>query len=191
MRDKDITKASLYTLIGSISVLLLLIVLLVVKRKALKQRLMYTMKDSFFTIDELCQSATAKAKKIDNTPNDVVRGNLQRLIDNILDPTRKMYGSYIKVNSGYRSQELNTILNGARTSQHTTGNACDITGGNVDNNRKIFEIIAKNMPFDQLILEKGGTWIHVSFDSNKNRKQILNYESGKYTDITKNWEEII
>lgn len=189
--NKDITEKGLFTLIGSISILLLLIVLLFVKRKAIKQRLMFTMKDSFFTIDELCFSATASARKIDNTPNDVVRGNLQSLIDNILNPTRKMYGSYIKVNSGYRSQELNTILNGAKTSQHTTGNAVDITGGSVEKNKQIFEIIARNMPFDQLIWEKGGSWVHVSYDNNRNRHQILNYESGRYTDITKNWENII
>lgn len=189
MNDKN--KVGTYTIIGSISILLLLIVLLIVKRKAIKQNLMYKIKGQFFTIDELIASNTAKYKGIDNTPSEEVKENLYMLIKDVLDPTRLKYGSYIKVNSGYRSSELNKALGGAASSQHLTGQAADITGGSVDKNKEIFKIIANSGNFDQLIWEKDGTWVHVSYKANGNRKQILNFTGAKYIDITNNYLDII
>lgn len=189
MNSKE--KIGTYTVIGSISILLLLIVILIVKRQAIKQQLMYKLKGQFFTIDELTKSATAKYKGIDNTPSEEVKENLYILIKDVLDPVRLKYGSYIKVNSGYRSPQLNKALGGAVSSQHLTGEAADITGGSIDKNKEIFKIIAESGNFDQLIWEKDGVWVHVSYKANGNRKQILNFTGAKYIDITNNWESAI
>jgi len=43
---------------------------------------------SYFTISELCKSSTAVRKKIDNTPNEEVKNNLNRLIE-FLNPLRE------------------------------------------------------------------------------------------------------
>lgn len=132
----------------------------------------------YFTIEELCRSETADAKGIDNRPSAVARENLEALVFNVLDPLREKFGKPIIVNSGYRSTLLNNILGGARSSQHTRGEAADITAEDANENFELFEMIRTTLPFDQLIWEKGTrtypAWIHVSFKmEGRNRKQIL------------------
>ena len=51
--------------------------------------------------------------------------------------------------------------------------AADITTGDVIENRKLFQLIQLNLPFDQLIDEKNFSWVHVSYNPKGNRKQIL------------------
>ena len=127
-----------------------------------------------FTIDELSDSATAKAKGIDNTPTGEVKMNLQALIEQVLDPLRIKYGRTIKINSGYRSPALNKLAGGASTSQHLKGEAADITAGSREENKKLFELIKEAGVYDQLIDEKNYQWVHVSFRRDENnRKQIL------------------
>lgn len=128
----------------------------------------------YFTIKELCRSNTATQYGIDNTPNDEVVGNLTKLVDNVLDPLRERYGKPIIVNSGYRSPELNRKVGGARKSMHMDGMAADIDTNNIQENRVLFDIIKNNLDFDQLIWEKGGSWVHVSYREGNNRHQTLN-----------------
>lgn len=71
------------------------------------------------------------------------------------------YGKPIRVNSGYRSPILNKAVGGKPTSQHLRGEAADITGGTVEENRKLLALLS-DMEFDQLIDESNLTWIHVS-----------------------------
>lgn len=119
----------------------------------------------YFTIDELCASTVAKIKKIDNTPSEEVKKNLVALIENILDPLRMEYGKPITVNSGYRCPALNKAVGGVPTSDHLRGMAADITGGSKAENRKIYELCVKlDLPYRQLINEKGFSWIHVSYN---------------------------
>lgn len=86
---------------------------------------------------------------------------------------REKYGKPIRVSSGYRSAILNRSVNGATSSQHRLGEAADITVGSKEENRKLFEIIRLELPFDQLIDEKDFSWVHVSFREGRNRKQVL------------------
>lgn len=127
----------------------------------------------YFTIKELCKSATASSKGIDNSPNSEIVNNLTQLVDNILDPLREKYGKPIRVNGGYRCPELNKAVGGSKTSQHMQGLAADITAGSPSENKILFKLIQDmNLPFDQLIDEKKFSWVHVSY-SKKPRKQIL------------------
>lgn len=127
----------------------------------------------YFTIAELTKSNTAKAKGIDNTPTEAVQSNLIKLVNNILDPLRDAYGKPIRVNSGYRCPRLNKAVGGSTTSQHVLGQAADITGGNKTENKIIFDLIKSlKIPFDQLIWENGGAWVHVSYGP-RNRRQVL------------------
>lgn len=127
----------------------------------------------YFTIDELCQSATARARGIDNTAPAEVTENLRALTVNLLDPVRELYGCPIIVNSGYRCPELNKAVGGAASSQHVKGQAADITTGKTGANKVLFDMIrASDLPFDQLIDESGYSWIHISY-SPRNRRQIL------------------
>ena len=127
----------------------------------------------YFTIKELSKSSTANQLKIDNTPNEEQANNLVQLVENILEPLRDAWGRPIIVNSEFRGQTLNAKVRGAKTSQHLTGQAADITVGNPEDNKKLFNLVQDlKLPFDQLIDEYGFKWIHVSY-SPRNRRQIL------------------
>lgn len=130
----------------------------------------------YFSIEELTRSAVAKAKGIVNEPPQKAVDNLIRLAEAVLDPIREAWGGPIRVNSGYRSEALNRAVGGVRRSQHTAGQAADITVGSVKDNRRLFEMIrGLDIPFDQLINEGGGRWIHISH-SERGRREILNFE---------------
>ena len=128
----------------------------------------------YFTITELCHSTTADRLGINNRCNQENVFNLTALVDNVLDPLREWYGNPLSVNSGYRCPALNKAVKGSTTSQHMSGQAADIDTGDRHHNKLLFDYIQKNLPYDQLIWENGGAWVHVSFKNDgKNRKQVL------------------
>ena len=123
-----------------------------------------------FTLTELTTTSTG----ITNEPNRQQVGALISLCGKVLQPARNMYGAAIQVNSGYRSPAVNKAVGGVRNSQHTLGEAADITVNNREENKRLFEIIRDNLSFDQLINERNFSWIHVSYKSEEeNRKQVL------------------
>lgn len=126
-----------------------------------------------FTIEEMTKSSTATAKGIDNTPSKDIEAKLQKLIEAVLDLLKEWYGKPIRVNSGYRCEALNEAIGGSKTSQHCLGEAADITAGSKEENKKLFEYIKDNLPFDQLINESDFSWIHVSYREGRLRKQVL------------------
>lgn len=128
----------------------------------------------YFTIDELCRSQVANNNDLDNSPTLQVEQNLTALVNNTLDPIRELWGSGIRVNSGYRSPSVNAAVKGAQSSQHLTGQAADITTGSKEGNVRLFtHIVNSGIPFDQLIDESGYSWIHVSYNAAGNRRQVL------------------
>ena len=117
----------------------------------------------YFTINELCYSATAQAKGINNTPNATQRNALIALVDTVLDPLRRAWGKPILVNSGYRCPALNNAVGGKASSQHLRGEAADITTGSPQSNKQLYDLaISLRLPIDQLIGERGYTWLHIS-----------------------------
>ena len=128
----------------------------------------------YFTVKELTRSTTAEARKIDNTPTREAEANIIALIDNVLDPLRRAYGGPITVTSGYRSPKLNASVGGVKTSQHQKGQAADITVGSPEENKRLFDLAQElNLPFCQLIDEKKYKWVHISYDKNDVRRQVL------------------
>ena len=128
----------------------------------------------YFTIAELCRSNTADRLGINNRCKQEHVTALTALVDNVLDPLREWWGKPINVSSGYRCPELNVAIKGSKTSQHMKGEAADIDTGDRQQNKLLFEYIRKNLPFDQLIWEHGGDWVHVSFRADgNNRNQVL------------------
>lgn len=131
----------------------------------------------YFSIDELCDSAVARQLHIDNTPPPEAVENLKALVEALLDPARAALKSPIRINSGYRCKRLNKSVGGVSNSQHLTGEAADLCTGSPQGNRKLFDILL-NMPFDQLIWERGNShgpaWVHVSYrrDGN-NRGEVI------------------
>ena len=123
-----------------------------------------------FTLPELPTTGTGIA----NQPNHQQTAALTTLCAKVLQPARDMYGKPIRVNSGFRSSAVNRAVGGARNSQHTRGEAADITVFSKEENKKLFELIRDNFSFDQLINERNYSWIHVSYRSEEtNRGQVL------------------
>ena len=140
-----------------------------------------------FTTEELCKSSTAEKHSIDNRPpNPAIKSNIEFFIQYCLDPIRDKYRKPIYVSSGYRSQELNKLVKGARNSQHLTGLAADIYVKDESNINLVPAIVSTDR-YDQIIIEKGDLcnprWIHVSYSRIHNRKQILFFDGEQYKDV--------
>lgn len=133
----------------------------------------------YFTLHELTRSSMAESYIIKNIPSTDEIVALNALVDNILDPARTAIGQPIIVTSGYRCPELNKRVGGVATSQHTRGEAADITLKNRNNNLLLARTIYELGTFDQLILESADRratqcdWIHVSYSRTGNRHQTL------------------
>jgi len=129
-----------------------------------------------FSLAELTKSQTAERKGIPNTPTADHIYNLTALCENILQPIRNEFGSFI-VSSGYRSPELCEAIGSKATSQHAKGEAADFEVAGVSN-YKLATWIEENLLFDQLILEcfQGGNsgWIHCSYIPD-GRKETLTF----------------
>jgi uncharacterized protein YcbK (DUF882 family) len=71
-------------------------------------------------------SITATRRGIDNTPNDEQLKCMETIAEEVFEPLRTYVGGPIKINSFFRSPELNTAIGGSKTSQHCKGQAMDI-----------------------------------------------------------------
>lgn len=134
------------------------------------------------TYKEATQSFTAKRKGIKNIPNEDQMFNMITIATEIFEPLRKWVGGPIKINSFFRSEELNKAIGGSSTSQHCDGCAMDLDDvyGH-KTNAEMFDHIVTHLPFDQIIWEFGDDtnpdWVHVSYVSpEKNRKNVLKAE---------------
>ncbi len=124
-------------------------------------------------------SITAIRKGIDNEPNGEQLSNMKLVAEKIFEPVRTHFNTPIKVNSFFRSPDLNKAIGGSTKSQHCKGQAIDIddTYGKVKNS-DIYWWIKENLDFDQIIWEFGNNdnpnWVHVSYVSpEKNRNRCL------------------
>ena len=124
---------------------------------------------------EAVGSNYAKQKGIKNKPNEEQVENMKLLAKEVFEPLREWVDAPIKVNSMFRSLELNTALKGSKTSSHMKGEAMDITSMSGKSNLEMFHYIRTELDFDQLIWEFGKEpkWLHVSFNKDNNRKQVL------------------
>ena len=123
-------------------------------------------------------SRTALRRGIDNTPTEDHKINMVELAENIFEPLRMYVGGPIKINSFYRSPELNKAIGGSSKSQHCNGQAIDIddTFGRMTN-AEMFKFIRENLYYDQMIWEFGSDnnpdWVHVSYVGKENRNRCL------------------
>jgi len=124
---------------------------------------------------EAVGSNYAKQKGIKNKPNEEQVENMKLLAEEVFEPLREWVDAPIKVNSMFRSKELNSAIKGSLKSSHLNGEAMDITSMGGKSNLEMFHYIKDNLEFDQLIWEFGKEpkWLHVSYNKDNNRKQVL------------------
>ena len=139
------------------------------------------------SIKEGVYSRTATRLDIDNKPNEEQLANMKLLAEEIFEPLRAYVGGPIKINSFFRSPELNKAIGGSSKSQHCQGQAIDIddTFGCMTNS-EMYWFIKQRLDFDQMIWEFGDdnnpSWVHISYVSKeKNRNRCLQAykENGK------------
>jgi hypothetical protein len=119
------------------------------------------------------KEATYTSKKMPNVPSENELKAMKLVALLCFEPMRKWYGKPLKVNSFFRSKEVNKAVGGASTSQHLFGEAIDLTTGSKEDNKKLFEWAKANLTFDQAINEYDYSWIHISYRSGKNRMQVI------------------
>ena len=71
-------------------------------------------------------SNTATRRNIDNNPNAEQLAAMKLVTAKVFQPVREWYGKPIRVNSFFRSPELNTRIGGSKTSQHCKGLVRDL-----------------------------------------------------------------
>ena len=125
------------------------------------------------TYDEATLSPTSLRFGIKNYPTSEQLLAMRAVANNCFEPLRKWYGKPIKINSFFRCDELNKKVGGAKNSQHTKGEAIDMSAGSKEENKKLFDWCKLNLKWDQLIWEYDGAWIHISFRAVGNRNQTL------------------
>jgi zinc D-Ala-D-Ala carboxypeptidase len=115
-----------------------------------------------FSLEQLIRSETAERERIDNTPAPEILKNL-RLLARGLEQVRTLIGFPLDISSGYRCPRLNSRVGGAKTSQHTRGQAADFTCAEYGPPLAIIKTIRDSgIEFDQCILEYA-RWVHISF----------------------------
>lgn len=134
----------------------------------------------YFTLPELCFSATAEKLGIANTPSPAEMRNLMLLTDRVLDPVRELWGKPLIVTSGYRCPALNDRIGGVHHSQHLHGLAADLSTLNMNRleNYRLYQLIAQSdIPYDQLIAEHkhhdSCLWVHISWSPTPRRQLIV------------------
>ena len=131
-----------------------------------------------FSLTEMVKSETALRHGMENTPGEAEIAALRLLCEKVLQPVRDHYGVGVKVNSGYRSPDVNSKVGGSRTSDHCKGMAADLEIPGVAN-ADLAQWVKDNLEFTQLILEfytpgiPDSGWVHVSYDPDNLKKQVM------------------
>ncbi len=114
-----------------------------------------------------------------NIPSHEAIANLKRVCG-WLEVLRERSGGPIRVNSGYRSPQLNKKIGGVPTSNHLTGCAVDIRVTGMEQLIRYAAILLdyadENLQdFDELLIEKnryGAIWLHFAVRPKGNRRKV-------------------
>lgn len=133
----------------------------------------------YFTFRELLRSEIAIKNDIANMPvlyrEYDVYNNLEKLVDNLLDPIRERFATPMIITSGYRCKRLNELVKGVKDSQHREGKAADFyfAGFTAKEMTQAFYEIVDSFDFDQLIYYKKKRFMHISYNGDNNRHEAF------------------
>ena len=150
------------------------------------------------SILEVVRSQTAVRLGIDNVPSLCQYIIIKHLAKNFFEPLRNHFKVPIKINSFFRSKDLNSAIGGSSKSDHMIES--NVAAIDIDDtfsrkygiyNRDMFFHIASNMDFQKLIWEyddkltprglRSPKWIHISYntDPEKNKERNILITNGK------------
>ena len=137
-----------------------------------------------FTLGEMTKSSSHP--EVYNIPSHEAIANLTNLTK-WLEVLRKRYNAKygvgeepIRINSGYRSPQLNKKIGGVATSNHLTGCAADIRVSGMEQLIRYAAILLdyadeSKQEFDELLIEKnryGAIWLHFAVRPSGNRRKV-------------------
>lgn len=131
----------------------------------------------YLSLAEFFKSDVAEKHQVKNIPDAAqlsqVLENIKALLLNVLDPLCARIDRPIIITSGYRSQRVNELVGGSKTSQHLLGKAADIhvQGYTPQQMDMVYRTIQMYYDFDQLIFYPSKNIIHVSWNGDKNRQE--------------------
>ena len=131
-----------------------------------------------FTLGEFTKSNSHP--EVYNIPSHEAIANLKRF-GQWLEVLRERAGTPIRINSGYRSPQLNKKIGGVANSNHLTGCAVDIRVCGMEQLIRYAAILLDyaeelHQAFDELLIEKnryGAIWLHFAVRPSGNRRKIL------------------
>ena len=140
-----------------------------------------------FTLGEFTRSGSHP--EVYNIPSHEAIENMKRLCI-WLEELRQRYNAPIRINSGYRSPQLNRAIGGVANSNHLTGCAVDIRVENMEQLIRYAAILLDisnetHQDFDELLIEKrsasplgssknryGAIWLHFAVRPSNNRRKV-------------------
>jgi len=140
-----------------------------------------------FTLGEFTRSGSHP--EVYNIPSHEAIANLKRLCV-WLEELRARYNAPIRINSGYRSPQLNRAIGGVSNSNHLTGCAVDIRVENMEQLIRYAVILLdyadeSKQEFDELLIERrsasplgssknryGAIWLHFAVRPSHNRRKV-------------------
>ena len=130
-----------------------------------------------FTLGEL---TTSSHRDVYNIPTHEAIANLKHLCQ-WLEVLRERSGGPVRINSGYRSPQLNRKIGGATNSNHLTGCAADIRVTGFEQAIRYAAILLdyadeSHQEFDELLVERnryGAIWLHFAVRFRENRHKVL------------------
>ena len=130
-----------------------------------------------FTLGEMTKSNSHP--EIYNIPSHEAIANLTNLCK-WLEVLRLRAGTPIRINSGYRSPQLNKAIHGVAGSNHMTGCASDIRVENMEQLIRYATILLdyadeSKQEFDELLIERnryGAIWLHFAVRPSGNRRKV-------------------
>ena len=130
-----------------------------------------------FTLGEMTRSNSHP--EIYNIPSHEAIANLTNLCK-WLEVLRLRAGTRIRINSGYRSPQLNKAIHGVAGSNHMTGCASDIRVENMEQLIRYAAILLdyakeSKQEFDELLRERnshGAIWLHFAVRPKDNRRKV-------------------
>ena len=138
-----------------------------------------------FTLGEFTKSNSHP--EIYNIPSHEAIQNMKRLCG-WLEVLRKRYNEKygigeepIRINSGYRSPQLNKAIHGVAGSNHMTGCAADIRVSGMEQLLRYAVILLNyadesKQEFDELLIERnshGAIWLHFAVRAKDNRRKVM------------------
>ena len=125
-----------------------------------------------FTLAELTVSQTAARKGISNKPSHAVLAILRQTAQR-MEEVRALLGNRpIVITSGFRSDAVNRLVGGSKTSAHVLGWAIDFTCPGFGTSAQVAAHLAKHLSgFDQII-EEFGQWVHIGFGPGRRGQKL-------------------